>query len=584
MTTLTIHPELHALIPPLSTEEYRQLEANILAEGCREPFIVWPQALEDILCHQCERGNFVCTEQGVQCSFCGVDLDTPQRGSFGEPDFTWDPQVIILEAILIDGHHRHDICEKHDVPHRIVPQWFPDLDAAKTWMLQQQLGRRNLTPEQISYLRGKEYAFQKQIQGTQNQYVQAKREKGHNDSFHKEPTKQILAEKHKVAAKTIQRDAAYAAHVDTITDAVPDAKQTILARDTKVGRQEVKQLATIAAKSPQTAKHVVEEVQAAPTPKAAKRVVRAAIKELSPPEPKSHTPTKTPRRARQETPRQPQRTFEVQEAEPRRGLETLLSTDKREMFIVHNPDSTPVFNKTNDMVDWASWTWNPVTGCWHGCDYCYARGIANQTDMQESYPKQFEPTFHPARLHAPANTSVPKMLTRPADRNVFTCSMADLFGRWVPDDWIMQVFERVTLHPEWNFLFLTKFPQRLQAICDALDGFPDNAWVGCTVDAQARVTTAERAFANIRARVRWLSVEPMRERLTFSNLGMFDWLVMGGQSASAYNKTPAFQPEWEWVEHLWQQARTAGIKVYWKENLTVRPKEVPWSEDTPWTS
>src|SRR4029434_3791252 len=108
----------------------------------------------------------------------------------------------------------------------------------------------------------------------------------------------------------------------------------------------------------------------------------------------------------------------------------------------------------------------------------------------------------------------------------------------------------VTAHPEWNFLLLTKFPQRLQEICDALDGFPENAWVGCTVDAQARVATAERAFANIRASVRWLSVEPMRDRLTINSLEMFDWLVMGGQTASPYNETPAFQPEWEWVEHL----------------------------------
>jgi hypothetical protein len=59
---------------------------------------------------------------------------------------------------------------------------------------------------------------------------------------------------------------------------------------------------------------------------------------------------------------------------------------------------------------------------------------------------------------------------------------------------------------------------------------------------------------------------------------MFDWLVMGGQTQSYFNGTPAFQPEWEWVEHLWQQARAAGVKIYWKENLTIRPKEVPWHD------
>ena len=251
-----------------------------------------------------------------------------------------------------------------------------------------------------------------------------------------------------------------------------------------------------------------------------------------------------------------------------------------EGFILRNPSSEPVFNRTNEMVDWASWTWNPVTGCWHGCDYCYAREIANDKRMAEAYPKQFEPVFHEARLQAPKNTALPKVIERPSDRNVFTCSMADLFGKWVPDEWIVRVFEQVRIHQQWNFLFLTKFPQRLRTVGDdLLHGFPRNAWVGCTVDGQARVKGAQEAFKGLDAKVRWLSVEPMQERLTFTDLSMFDWLVVGGKSASYYNGTPEFQPRWEWVEHLLDQAREAGLKVYFKENLKVKPKEVPWSKD-----
>ena len=43
-----------------------------------------------------------------------------------------------------------------------------------------------------------------------------------------------------------------------------------------------------------------------------------------------------------------------------------------------------------------------------------------------------------------------------------------------------------------------------------------------------------------------------------------------------YNGTPEFQPEWEWVEHLLKQARQARLQVYFKDNLKVRPLEVPW--------
>ncbi|MGA7312643.1 MAG: hypothetical protein WBX22_01610 [Silvibacterium sp.] len=66
-------------------------------------------------------------------------------------------------------------------------------------------------------------------------------------------------------------------------------------------------------------------------------------------------------------------------------------------YIVHDGPKRPVFNETNEMVDWASWTWNPVTGCWHGCDYCYAREIANMPRMAKVYPHQFEPTLYIAR-------------------------------------------------------------------------------------------------------------------------------------------------------------------------------------------
>src|SRR5436190_14425549 len=97
-------------------------------------------------------------------------------------------------------------------------------------------------------------------------------------------------------------------------------------------------------------------------------------------------------------------------------------------------ESTPsairaTFNQTNDKVSWAKWTWNPVTGCLHDCPYCYARDIA-----ERFYPQGFAPTFHEDRLAAPRNTRLPKV--EGWERRVFTCSMADLFGKVVPRDWI----------------------------------------------------------------------------------------------------------------------------------------------------
>lgn len=218
-----------------------------------------------------------------------------------------------------------------------------------------------------------------------------------------------------------------------------------------------------------------------------------------------------------------------------------------------------------DSIEWALWSWNPITGCYHDCIYCYARDIANRL-----YPQKFEATLLPDRLSIPRYQVPPPQAEHEIGyRNVFTCSMADLFGKWVPQPWIDAVLETVRASPAWNFLFLTKFPIRLSQ-----QTWPDNAWVGCTVDRQARVASAERAFSKVTAGIKWLSCEPLLEPLTFSSLEMFDWVVIGGQTRST--QAPEFQPKWEWVESLVEQARKAGCKVYFKSNLLVRPKEYPF--------
>jgi protein gp37 len=242
-----------------------------------------------------------------------------------------------------------------------------------------------------------------------------------------------------------------------------------------------------------------------------------------------------------------------------------LSDRDRDFLLHEHPQQVKAdYNRTNDKVEWALCTWNPVTGCRHDCPYCYARDIANRF-----YAQRFVPAFVPGRLHAPRNKPVPAAAaTNLGERNVFTCSMADLFGKWVPQEWIDAVFAQTVHAPAWNFLYLTKFPQRLATLES-----PENAWCGTTVDIQKRVANAERSFRGVTAGVKWLSCEPLLEDLTFTSLEMFDWVVIGGASKST--QTPAFQPPWAWVRHLMRQAEDAGCRIYLKPNLTCRPREYP---------
>jgi protein gp37 len=231
------------------------------------------------------------------------------------------------------------------------------------------------------------------------------------------------------------------------------------------------------------------------------------------------------------------------------------------------PKGKPQFTPTNDQVGWAGFTWNPVTGCLHNCRYCYAREMAHRPSYAPYYPVQFTPLFHHERLDAPMNTKVPEgARDDPRLGRVFVSSMGDLFGKWVPDEWIAKVFAAAHRNPDWEYLFLTKFPQRYVGL-----DLPPTAWIGTTVDDQYRVKIAEEAFRKIKGvRVKWLSLEPLLAPLEFTDLSMFDWVVIGSQSATeqpGVGLVAEFAPPIEWVTRLTEQAHAAGCKVYQKQNL-----------------
>ena len=230
----------------------------------------------------------------------------------------------------------------------------------------------------------------------------------------------------------------------------------------------------------------------------------------------------------------------------------------------------PTFNSTNDSVSWASWTWNPVTGCNHGCSFCYAREIAHSDRMAKVYPFQFAPAYHDYRLSAPANTKRPNTDHAP-DGRVFVCSMADLFGKWVPGEWIESVFDAAIKSPEWEYLFLTKWPKRYSMLKDL-----PKAWFGASIIKQgdvARVTKDMTSFDVHEGIVRWVSLEPMTEPIDIGDMSWCDLMVIGSQTSTRQPEgvVPAFSPKFEWVCDVVNQCREQGIPYYLKPNLLTSP-------------
>lgn len=240
----------------------------------------------------------------------------------------------------------------------------------------------------------------------------------------------------------------------------------------------------------------------------------------------------------------------------------------------------------NTKIDWADMSWNPVTGCWHGCPYCYARRTALRFaghlpaplgvpgTMKDNlavldrpmkvkrpdgkivpapYPFGFAPTFHRYRLGEPARKQRP--------RNIFVCSMADLFGRWVPTGWIVEVLDACLAASQHNYLFLTKNPERYVQLDDlALLPRRKNFWYGTTATREGQ----PYFFSNVHNT--FVSVEPMTGPIFPSEDGILaDWVIVGAETG---NRAEKVKPERAWVEQLLKDCREECVPLFMKGNLT----------------
>lgn len=193
---IVILDQLRELIPPLTGDELHQLELNILKHGVKDPLSIWE----------------------TTASIAQIDdSNTPVY-------------------VLIDGHNRYDICKKNRLDYRINLLKFTSLDEVKDYMIDFQLGRRNLSPEQASYLRGLRYLQQKSMRG--------------GDKFSTEGQQDVsiaLGTEYGVSSRTIKRDGEFASGLNKLSTSL---KQEILTGKQKLPKATINAISKLETSEP----------------------------------------------------------------------------------------------------------------------------------------------------------------------------------------------------------------------------------------------------------------------------------------------------------------------------------------------
>ena len=206
-------------------------------------------------------------------------------------------------------------------------------------------------------------------------------------------------------------------------------------------------------------------------------------------------------------------------------------------------------------IEWTTETWNPVTGCTQlsaGCANCYAKTIALQMQKNgvRKYANGFTVTMHEYALN------MPRLLHEPSF--IFVCSMADLFHKDVPFEFIDKVMDVIRSTPWHTYQILTKRAERM-AEYFATRAIPANVWLGVSVEA-SDVKHRIDSLRNLPVSIKFLSCEPLVEDLGELDLTNIDWVIVGGEHA--VNARPMKEP---WVLSIKEQAEKQGALFFFKQ-------------------
>ena len=211
---LEIDQQFKNLIHPLSRKEYQQLEENLLADGCRDPIVIW-------------------------------------------------------DGFIIDGHNRYEICMKHEIPFATVEKSFSCREEAIAWICANQLGRRNISEETRRYLIGKQYETTKIASRVKNpmgnnQYFRSGSgiiDHGSGQYSTKRRTADEIAQANRIAAGTVEKYAVYSRAVDTIAEKDPEIVPKILSGQYKIAHNSIVELSKLSSDDIKKVDQKIQRVQ-----------------------------------------------------------------------------------------------------------------------------------------------------------------------------------------------------------------------------------------------------------------------------------------------------------------------------------
>ena len=186
---LKIDEEFRTIIPPLSAEEYANLERSLRSEGCRDAITVW-------------------------------------------------------DGVIVDGHNRYEICTKWGISFNINHISFSSRDAAISWICLNQLSRRNLTKEAYKYLIGKRYDAEKAIIRNTEGKNQYSADNSQGDSAAQKTSKRLAIE-YNLTHSTVERYGQFSRSLDKIESEKPGTLPTLLSGKCRITEKNISALANL---------------------------------------------------------------------------------------------------------------------------------------------------------------------------------------------------------------------------------------------------------------------------------------------------------------------------------------------------